>query len=112
VATGPRYVNGQFGVQTITAPEAALGLLYKAVGKVAKIIVPRMFREGQSRGAVDLPPQPQQQEISGRNEREVPSGFQEQRHINPDWGILVKAIVRLDTLSWVAVQKVECNGLP
>jgi hypothetical protein len=50
--------------------------------------------------------------ISDRNERELPSGFQEQRHnLNPDWGILVKAIVRLDTLSWVAVQKVECNGL-
>ena len=43
VATGPRYVNCQFGVQMITAPEAALGLLYETVGKVTKIIVPRMF---------------------------------------------------------------------
>ena len=34
------------------------------------------------------------------------------RNLNPDWVILVKAIVRLDTLSWVAVQKGECNGLP
>jgi hypothetical protein len=37
--------------------------------------------------------------ISDRDERKEPSGFQEQRHnLNPDWGILVKAIVRLDTL--------------
>jgi hypothetical protein len=50
--------------------------------------------------------------ISYRNERERPRDLQgRRRNLTPIGAFWVKAIVRLDILSWVAVQKLERNGL-